>query len=79
MRGADVITELKPLIRGLTYKGVTIRIEKRGKYSIVDMPNLVMMIRPRDAEGQVLPIAAKLRLAKCYIDEREKIMEGEFP
>lgn len=56
-------------IRWLTYKGIKIRIEKHGKYSLVDMPTLIMMIRPRDEKGQILSIAAKLRLAKLYIDE----------
>lgn len=64
--------EIKPRIRWLTYKGVKIRIEKHGKYSLVDMPNFVMMIHPRDKDGQILSIAAKLRLAKFYIDEMEK-------
>ena len=57
-------------IRWLTYKGVKIRVEKSGKYSLVDIPSFLMMIRPRDADnGDVITLAAKLRLAKVYIDE----------
>lgn len=63
---------VKPRIRWLTYKDVNIRIEKHGKYSLVDMPNLSMMIRPRDEQDQILSIAAKLRSAKFYIDDIEK-------
>jgi len=40
--------EGKSRIRWLTYKGVKIRIEKSGKYSLVDIPTLVMMVHPRD-------------------------------
>jgi len=55
--------------RWLEYKGIKIRVEKSGKYSIVDLPSLVMMVRPRDDKGQIISLAAKLRLAKAYIDE----------
>ena len=56
-------------IRWLTYKGVRIRAEKYGKYSIVDIPSFTMMVKPRDEAGNVITLAAKLRLAKVYIDE----------
>lgn len=55
--------------RWLEYKGIRIRVEKNGKYSLVDLPSLVMMVRPRDDKGQIISLAAKLRLAKAYIDE----------
>lgn len=73
------LSEIKPRIRWLTYKGAKIRIEKHGKYSLVDMPNFVMMIHPRDEKGQILSIAAKLRLAKSYIDETEKTKLNSSP
>jgi len=63
------LSEIKPRIKWINYRGVAIRIEKHGKYSLVDMPSLVLMIRPRDEKDQILSIAAKLRLAKLYIDE----------
>lgn len=56
-------------IRWLTYKGIKIRVEKSGKYSLVDIPSFIMMVRPRDEAGNVITLAAKLRLAKVYIDE----------
>ena len=56
-------------IRWLTHKGIKIRAEKNGKYSLVDIPSFIMMVRPRDEAGNVITLAAKLRLAKVYIDE----------
>jgi len=61
----------KMAIRWLTYKGVKIRIEKSGKYSLVDIPTLVMMVHPRDDKDQIISLAEKLRLAKLYIDEQK--------